>query len=358
MQRKQNASFNPLRICSEFIHLFNSINIQVPLAHACWNKSSHKTISVLLDHDFENSTIDETVKLAEAHEKSKVALQPLDGMVPLHLALRHSDEKVVGLLLQKEDSKIRSNRYSKTVFRRDSKMRLPLHIACRRSAHPSIVEQLLSVDIRNETTRAIDDDGCTPLHLACDREDANGDIVKLLLDAEKEYLRIVNIDSGGLLHQSMSSDARINFVADSFLPLNKTCAHHIDKSNKSPLFHAVKSEAEDSVVSQLLKPENFYLNGFNSLVDELALILQKTKSDEMQTYVIDELARRCYFCVMILDIYFHAVALVAFIFCSERLINATVNYTEITIIWSCIGIAVVRYVQEFKIFIMKYMLLG
>ncbi len=308
-----------------------------------------------MEYDTENSTIDEEVLKEEANATSQTAMQDLSGMIPLHLALKHSDSKVVALLLQKEKMKTRSNRYESTIFKRDKKQRLPLHIATQSFTDLSIVEELLAIDVKKETTRALDSEWCTPLHYACDRIDNAGKLVALLLKSEQRYLSILKAEEGTIpqLKDWAPSDfpqgtSNSPSYESLFLWPFKNTARCLDKTKKSPLFHAVKNDADGDTIAELLRPENFFLKKFESLVDELAGIIQKSGNKKMQGYLIDELSNRCYFCLMLFDITFHTIALGTFFYSSERLIEGKISYGEIIVLWICIGFGVMRELARFR----------
>ena len=95
------------------------------------------TINVLLNCDERQKTIHERVQSGNAHETMKSIMNEVDGMTPLHLAATHDDSKVVALLLKADTEKS----YESTLFIRDHKQRIPLHVACAKDATDEIVEQ-------------------------------------------------------------------------------------------------------------------------------------------------------------------------------------------------------------------------
>ena len=89
-----------------------------------------------------------------------------------------------------------------------------------------------------------DQNGYMAIHYACDYKDANPEILKLLLDAEKRY-----VDMKKSPHRTT---------------LIKRMAQSCDSRNRSPLYLAVKWEARDEIIEiMLVEPENFYLKGFD-----------------------------------------------------------------------------------------------
>lgn len=333
--------------------LYTEYNGMIPLAHACWNRSKADTINVLLNCDERQKTIHERVQSGNAHETMKSIMNEVDGMTPLHLAATHDDSKVVALLLKADTEKS----YESTLFIRDHKQRIPLHVACAKDATDEIVEQLLFADARKESTRAIDDDGRTPLHYICDNENATRNVIERLLAAEDEYF----------------TSAEDEVVDEKFfIAKNKRCSRTLDKGKISPLFYAVKSNSENRIISPLLAPKYLYLKGFESLVDELGDIIQiraetgdtykklkardialetskgadeeslVTQSSMIQNYLLEELSSRRCFCLMMFDIYTHTGALAAFLYCLERFQAANIQSFDTTVLWAFIGVGVLR----------------
>jgi len=372
------ASSNPLLI----------LITQVPLAHACWNNASPDTIEVLLNKDVANKTIDMKVE-GTFLKTSKTIVDEIEGMLPIHLALKNANPKVVGLLLQKEKVKQRDWPYDSTVFKRDKKSRVPLHIACLNSRDANVIEQLLVIDARRETAHALDFEKRTPLHHACARENSNHEIIKLLLNAEKEFIEITRSEERN--KEKENKDKKHEFVwcdnymkwraqSDSsirlagrinlgfsvvrnrhgdniergiydeykrlFISPNHYCAHHRDNKFLSPLFHAVKTMSDHKAIALLLKPKQIYLKGFGSLIDDLAEVTEATKEKELKDHLIEELSRRSYFCVMLMDIYSHAFALGTFLYCTEMLKQSKIEAIEIYVLFALFGIGALRELSK------------
>ena len=129
---------------------------------------------------------------------------------------------------------------------------------------------------------------------------------------------------------------------------NRYCAHHRDNNNKflSPLFHAVKTMSDHKAIALLLKPKQIYLKGFGSLIDDLAEVTEATKEKELKDHLIEELSRRSYFCVMLMDIYSHAFALGTFLYCTEMLKQSKIEAIEIYVLFALFGIGALRELSK------------
>lgn len=357
--------------------LYTEYNGMIPLAHACWNRSKADTINVLLKCDEKQRTIHERVQSGNAHETMKSIMKEVNGMTPLHLAATHDDSKVVALLLKADTKK----RYESTLFFRDHKQRIPLHIACENDATDEIVEQLLFADARKESTHAIDDYGRTPLHYICDNKNATRNVVERLLAAEDEYVSNTENEAvedmenfGASLYDYQDETSNEGSIQknvsykDVFISKNNRSSRTLDKQKRSPLFYAVKSNSENRIISPLLAPKYIYLKGFESLVDELGDIIQNraetgdtykklkardialetsqdeenlvTQSSMIQNYLLEELSSRRCFCLMMFDIITHTGALVAFLYCLEIFLKT--QNVDTPFLWLFIGVGVAR----------------
>lgn len=340
-------------------------NGMIPLQHACLNNSSPETIKVLLDHDSEaKETIDRRLEMDKVMATSQVALADMDGMVPLHLALIHGNRKIIALLLQAERSKTRLHRYESTLYCRDAKNRVPLHIACQRAADEKTMKQLLDLDYTKETTHAVDDCGSVPLHYASDEKHSNGHILSLLIGAEDEFTTFLKSSTctqmrswrSSILESRGSNQARPRDFPLEYGIYHKLfhtyrsrpCSYKLDNEKKSPLFHAVASESGSDTIQPLLKPGHLCLKGFDSLVGELAGVLQTKGNERLRGHLIDELSKRRYFCLMLMDIYVHAIALIAYVISTEKFFSGNVQISEVLVIWVCIAINFIRECIRFK----------
>ena len=182
----------------------------IPLHIACWNNSSPETIEALLNADFANTTVDtkvgpESFLVKNFHvldedewinTKFKNKVEETDSasfgttddendeennvstardicasnynekcILPLHIACKNGRPEVIYLLLQMEINKTRGeDGLLDNINFQDNLGRTPLHIACRNSADPTIIADLLEMDYHGETTQLNDQWGFKAIH--------------------------------------------------------------------------------------------------------------------------------------------------------------------------------------------------
>jgi hypothetical protein len=334
------------------------IPYQLPIHYACWNNSSSETIQVLLDNDPTQKAFESRVQMSGALHTSQLAISKVDKMVPLHLALlQPCNLGVVALLLQKEKLQRRDDKYQSTIHLRDSFDRIPLHYACFENSNPKIISQLLDLDTTKETTHAIDKYSRTPLHYACDQEKIDRKVVKILLENE-EQIYDANIHKTWREFRQrypdvQTCDKAYNEYKKKFLLPSKRCTHWLDDRNKSPLFHAITVGGSEDIISLLLKDDQFFLKGIDSVIEEFASIVDKSEKKALRSVLIEALTKRCYFCALVLDIYSHVTALVAFMIASENLMKASdrgipfSSDTSMTVMLACIFVHTFREMIRF-----------
>lgn len=343
---------------SQDLGICQQINGMLPIHYACWNNSSKETISVLLDNDPSQKSFESRVHLSETVRASQQAISKIDLMSPLHLALlKPCNPDVVALLLQKEKLQHRDSKYKSTIHFRDSFERIPLHLACLESSNPKIISQLLDLDTNKETTHALDKYSRTPLYYACDQERIDDHSVQILLENE-EYFYDSNIHKTWMEFRRRYTDSatclkEYNKYKKQFLLPSKRCTHWLDVRKKSPLFQAITMGGNEDIISLLLKDDQFFLKGINSIIEDFASIIANAEKNELKDVLIEALTKRCYFCVLVLDIYSHIAALVAFIIASENLLEASNGGTpfssdaSISVMWACIFVNAFRELIRF-----------
>jgi hypothetical protein len=313
---------------------------------------------VLLENDPTGKSFESRVQLSETPQASEHTISKINSMSPLHLALlKPCDPDVVALLLQNEKLQRRDDKYKSTIYLRDSFERIPIHLACFESSDPKIITQLLDLDTSKETTHALDKYSRTPLHYACDQSKIDSHAVQLLLENE-EYFYDGNIHKTWMEFRQQypdleTCDKAYNKYKKNFLLPSKRCTHWLDIRKKSPLFHAITAGCSEDVISLLLKDDQFFLKGTESIIEQFASIVDKAEKNELKDVLIEALTKRCYFCVLVLDIYSHISALVAFMITSEKLLKASDRGTpfssdaSLSVIWACVIINTFRETIRF-----------
>lgn len=230
------------------------------------------------------------------------------------------------------------------------------------------IMQLLDLDYTKETTHAVDDWGSVPLHYASDEKHGNGHIVSLLIEAEDEFARFWKSSTSNqiknrrsIMRNTVLESSDPNHAKPSDFPpaygiyhklfytyRSRPCSYKLDNENKSPLFHAVASESGSDTIQPLLTPGYLCLKCFDSLAVELADVLQTEGNEGLRGHIIDELSKRRYFCLMFMDIYVHAVALIAYVISTEDFFSGKLQIYEVLVIWVCIAVNFIRECIRFK----------
>lgn len=301
----------------------------LPIHIATWNNCPAKTISLLLERDDENDLIDEEVHLTVgksmkmlASSMNSTANQDLyashliNGMTPLHLALRHGSTETIHLLLQKEQQKRREDGELSIVERIDRKGRYPLHIACKKQdLKPSIVKDILDLDPYNVTTHVLDHKDCYPLHYACSHENASPTVIKNLIHAERLLVKY-----------------------DKKLTAGDRSVYSSDKHNRTPINLALQSGAPQEVIRILLEPKNFTLKGFNRATI-FKLSERVCKDYKCQELVIEQFAKRRFFSLFYLELAANMAALITFIIASITVLDDSptiITFVQTLMLWLCI----------------------
>ena len=365
----------------------------LPLHLACVNGSEPKTVSLLLDKDVYNTTKHEEVSRADDLESEHsdanafVALTSdgLHGMIPLHLALRNSSDpqlrnrmaEVTRLLLTKErksrtlniapnmsDVKapsgtfdlmqnrsnltgtlarknsilsIQSNIENSTAFTATLTGMLPLHLACHHNARLDAIKLLLDMDPNDIALHKKDDRGMKPIHYACNKQDADPNVIELLLIAEKEE------DISKRTKQKISAKLSKRRRKEK----HQVLSHSVDNRRRSPLLCAMKTGAGDDVIEILTRPEYFYLKNFDEHnVQMLGGIVNR--SPEMKSHIISLLADRSHFTILFLELYSNLAAIITYIEASERLLLGTLSNLQPNILIGCVVIFVLRELAQLK----------
>lgn len=288
----------------------------------------------------------------------------MKSMVALHLSLLADDPTdTVRVLLQKEKEQENSGR-DNTVLFLDEHDRSPLHIACKVQAGDDIIKLLLDLDTGRRAVTLKDKSGYTPLHYACDHNNACTAIVQMLLEAKKvndEYSK--EIDSSTHTHGfakeetynsldqeigSPESDEERTEGVVTFTPglrvhpkerkealiirqpsvrrrpkkLSHSSINPANQQNKAPLCLAVRAGAPIEVVDVLLKNCGCNLNGVDEKTS-VALSNLIKENGVLQDNIIDELTDRSNFMVLFLELIVNIFAIIVFIIAVENVLNCS-----------------------------------
>jgi len=318
--------------------IYQSTNGFIPLQLACYNNSSIEIIQMLLEKDEYNITVIMTADHAprfadveagtpiffgdasslrciqlkrenrmkrQASEKNTSTKstssfgKQSDGVVALHLAMRHGSNAVIGLLLDKNIGYEEDDYRVSILHKRDALGRTPLHIACEYNVCSHLIQQLLDLDPFKKSTLICDLLGFMPIHYACKNKDTSAETINILLDAEEQYLE------------------------DEFTKgCEKQKSTHTGDTerNSTPLYLAIKSGVDTQIIERLLQPENFSLKGIDKpAMGDLAEVVKNNRA--VQGKVIQRLSERGYFCQLILELYTCIASILA-------LIYGTIKYVE------------------------------
>jgi len=249
-----------------------------------------------------------------------------NGVVALHLAMRHGSKAVISLLLRKEMGKAKVGGQLSMLHKRDNLGRTPLHIACMYNLGSQIIQSLLDLDPFNQTTQMDDIQGFMPLHHACENKETSAETISMLLDAEK-----LCIDHGidkGDIHCRLAYKTRSTHTGD------------IERK-RTPLYLAVRSGVNAKVIEILLKPENFILKGFDDpAMGDLAEIV--VKNPDVQAEVIETLSERILFCQLVVELYACIIAVTFFFYGSWKYVTGSITVTEPSILLASAGVFTLR----------------
>lgn len=243
----------------------------LPLHIACLSGAPRATISLLLDKDVGGQTLTMAasgVNLGAPSSpkislRTSVARGSLQQKIALHLALAHSSDDTIRLLLNRAEILGESD---DSIFRKDAKDRYALHMACINNVSPDIIATLLKIDSEKQTVVMSDRNGMKPIHYACEQKHAKKKSIALLLNAEKKYYALHSAEA-------ISSTDRFS------------------KTN-SPFWFACTSGAPTDVIELLMSQQNFNLKGFErrSMKNDLADCIKE--NPPLQILLNNRLANR------------------------------------------------------------------
>ncbi len=192
-----------------------------------------------------------------------------------------------------------------------------VHQQCKNNADTAIIRLLLIQDPQKRSVLIKDRNGSTPLHLACNHEDAKRATIQILLDVE----------------ETMS-------------PRPQSA---LDILKRNPLSLAIKSKAPSDVLALLLSPEYFDITGCGDRdINELARRIKKDV--ELQKTLNGVLAQRLPFAIFYLNGVVNVVVFVLFLFGCETYLSGDILRNEAFDFWYlfCVILLIVREGLQFK----------
>ena len=326
--------------------IYEYFEANIPLHLACWNNSPKEVVQLLLDKDTESITttlcvepndpaisglskFDKHFSLDDAPynwSTTSLGIQNEVETMPLHLAVKHGSIDVIRLLLDKEFSAKHCSVASSSLYKTDKRGRTPLHIACEYTTNPLIIQLLVEADTLKKTIQIDDGKGYRPLHYACEVQGTSTEVVKILCEAEERA-----VQRNQTLKNRIKKETRMKMKMKTRSALSGS-----KESDRTPLYLALKTGAPTEVVDILLQPENFTLEGIDEIsMERLAKIVKK--SANVQEKVIDILAKRENFSMLVIEFYADVVALVALLGGTLELSNGTVSriYPSL-LVFSCV----------------------
>lgn len=283
---------------------------KLPIHFALLNKEcSEGTIELLLDKDAKSESLRRPVD----NEKDD-----LHGSYALHLSLQYSTLENTRRLLIKDKN---SSKTKSIVELEDKKGLLPLHIACKENARVDIVRLLLELDKDKSSLHDVDiGRRMKPIHYACNNPGAKKDIIQALLAAEQsaDIENIQNkLDAKQQKRREKAGKQQKSKRSNKGQTTKNLCRSN-DVRERTPLICAIRGNAPDDVISLLTEPDNLYLKGFDD--HHVNLLGQKVKENEdMQDHVLEVLSLRPYFSLLFIELYAHVFAIAAFINISSRM---------------------------------------
>jgi len=340
--------------------IYQSLNGKLPLHIACYNNSSSEIVQLLIEKDRLNVTMNENVDSAPSQalesaissglyqtssfrhgsmynysqpsknqlsvltERNSEYIEQGDGVVALHLAMRHGNKAVVSLLLWKEMGKAKDKHQLSMLQKRDVLGRTPLHIACQYNISSQIILYLLDLDPFNKTTQMTDLQGFMPIHTACENKFTSAETINMLLDAEDQYIE---------------HEFNLGVV-------KSRSTHTGDTERKrTPLYLAVRNGVDANVIRILLKPKNFFLKGFDDpAMEDLAEVV--IRSPLVQAEVIEKLSDRVYFCQLVTELYASVIAVIFFFYGSYKYVEGKGTAIEPCIVLSSAALFTLREVLQ------------
>ena len=231
----------------------------------------------------------------------------LHGIRTVQLCLLAKSKDNIRMLLQKEiemDAPI--DDMQKTAIAAGMKKRTSLHLACMNNYEVDIVELLLELDPKRQAVVLKDDEGSTPLHLACGHKNARCDVIRMLLYAERLHAK-----NG---HQGSSR-----------------LAGELNLQHQNPLSLAAKAGAPGDVLEILMKPCHFNVRGFTEA--SINILAGRIKDNAaLQKLLNRTLSQRKPFMLLSYLLLVNLLAVIAFFLRTESLLVTTMLENRVSTI--------------------------
>jgi len=200
----------------------------------------------------------------------------------------------------------------------------PIHVACaRKDLGVDIIKKLLLLE--RESISYVDSTGNTPLHHVCNNENADENLVELLLKTEDEY--VSDQGKSGQLDQ---------------LSVKKS-----NKKGETPLHLAVKAKATGT--HALFQPKYICLKGLEGEGKE-KLVELVLANESVQKNLVYNLAQRPYFVLIVLELVANVFATIIYFDASIATVNGVraIRPVESVALITCSVIFILRELIQLK----------
>lgn len=314
----------------EFADIYSKFRGLLPLHIACLTGASRDAVSLLLDKDISGKTL---IARAEGSITKNAGIQlslresirkgSTEGKIPLHLAIARRSVETIKLLLKRAEIESESD---ESIYLQDKRGRVALHMACVNNISHEVVKLLINIDKEKVNVGKIDSYGKLPIHYACDHKDAQKKSISLLLHAEREREEIEKAGINTLEH-----------------------SRSISTKNKSPIWYAVKAGAPADVLETLMKEEGFSLEGFDrrAMRKDLAEIIKDKPS--LQKILNQRLAIRRNLFLLMLRFIADLGSLICFYIAIEQYADDKRSDVIISLLWVWLAIFILLELYQIRI---------
>ena len=314
----------------EFADIYSKFRGLLPIHIACLTGASRDVVSLLLDKDISGKTL---VARAEGSITKNTGIQlslresirkgSTEGKIPVHLAIARKSIETIKLLLKRAEIEGESD---ESIYLQDKRGRVALHMACVNNISHEIVKLLINIDKEKVNIGRIDFNGKLPVHYACDHKDAQKKTISLLLHAEREREKIEKAGNNSAKH-----------------------SRSISTKGKSPIWYAVKAGAPADVLETLMKEDGFSLEGFDrrAMRKDLAEVIKDKPS--LQKVLNKRLALRSIFFRFTLRLCADLGSLGCFYFAIEQYANDKRSEDIVHALWVFVSIFILNELDQIRI---------